>query len=624
LGGILCCLFAAKNINKESTEFVVNLVTKAMSGSPRVGTPRANKTLIQNLAGFETLAEGLDYAAKGETGLNFYSSRGALEHVVPYSQLRESALAAARRLVSLNLQRGSRVAVVAESGPDFMAVFFGCQYAGLVPCPMPYSVNMGGKDAYIERVAGMLAAADASIAITTEDLHGAISAAASRSGGIPVLSFAELGALAERAAALEPFGPGDVAYIQYSSGSTSAPKGVLITQRAIVANTRGILRGGLKLTPDDRAFSWLPLYHDMGLVGFCLAPMMGQVTIDYLATTAFARRPALWLKLMSDNKTTITFAPSFGYDLAARRINGDAASLDLSRVRIAGIGGDMVRPDVLRLFAEKLAVAKFDPKAFLPSYGMAEATLAITFTDLDAPVRIDTVNRIHYKLARRAVPMAGGGPSKSRDFVSCGRPLPGHEVIVLDDQGERLADRAIGRVCVKGPSLMAGYYNDGEATADVMRGDGFMDTGDMGYWLDGEIVITGRVKDLILHNGRNIWPQDIEWAAEHIEPLRDGDVAAFAVEGDDGDDDVVVLLQCRLSAAEEMEALRRKVGAAVHQAAGVECRIVLVPPKSLPYTSSGKLSRAGARAKYLAGDIAEIAPESPALQRPEERLEAAQ
>ena len=143
--------------------------------------------------------------------------------------------------------------------------------------------------------------------------------------------------------------------------------------------------------------------------------------------------------------------------------------------------------------------------------------------------------------------------------------------------------------------------------------DGFLDTGDMGYWLDGEIVITGRVKDLILHNGRNIWPQDIEWAAEHIEPLKDGDVAAFAVEGDDGDDDVVVLLQCRLNAAEEMEALRRKVGAAVHQAAGVECRIVLVPPKSLPYTSSGKLSRAGAtRASYLAGEIAEIAPEAPA------------
>jgi fatty-acyl-CoA synthase len=603
----------------------VKHIVLAKDISPCAATPRANQSLAQNLGGFETLSEGLDYAARGETGFNFYSARGALEHVQPYGLLRQRALDCAAKLLSLNLGRGERVAVVAETGPEFMVVFFACQYAGLVPCPMPYSINMGGKDAYVDRVAGMLKAADAAIAITTADLIDPVTAAARRTGKARVFTHADIAALAPSDATLQPFGADDVAYIQYSSGSTSAPKGVLITQGAIIANTRGILRDGLRLTPQDRAFSWLPLYHDMGLVGFCLSPMMGQVTVDFLATTAFARRPALWLKLMSDNKTTMTYSPSFGYDLAGRRINGDAATLDLSAIRVAGIGGDMVRADVLRLFAEKLAVAGFNPTAFLPSYGMAESTLAITFVDKDAPIRIDTINRADYKFGRRAVPANDNADAALvREFVVCGKPLPGHEVVVEDDAGAALADRSIGRIFVKGPSLMAGYFQNQQATEDVVRADGFMDTGDMGYWLDGEIVITGRVKDLILHNGRNIWPQDIEWAAEQLEPLRDGDVAAFAVEGEDGDDDVVVLVQCRLTQAEEMETLRRKVGAAVHQTSGVECRIVLVPPRSLPFTSSGKLSRAGARAKFLGGEIAEIAAAAPLAAIADDLLEAAQ
>jgi fatty-acyl-CoA synthase len=244
----------------------------------------------------------------------------------------------------------------------------------------------------------------------------------------------------------------------------------------------------------------------------------------------------------------------------------------------------------------------------MPSYGMAETTLAVSFTDVGRPVRIDTIDRNAYKTSRRAIPAKGGeATGKVRSFVVCGRPLPDHEVVIRGGDGEQLGERQIGRLFVSGPSLMAGYYHNDEATGAVMDGDGWLDTGDMGYWLDGEIVITGRAKDLILHNGRNIWPQDIEWAAEQIEPLRSGDVAAFAVEGEDGDDDVVVLVHCRLADAAEMEELRRKVAGVVHHSAGVECSVVLIPPKSLPFTSSGKLSRAGAKQKYLAGEIAEMA-----------------
>ncbi len=569
-----------------------------------VRTPRANRDLARRLGDFQTLAEGLDYAAQGVTGFNFYSGRGALQHVQPYSLLRKQALSTARKLLSLGLKRGDRVAVVAETGPDFMAVFFGCQYAGLIPCPMPYTLYMGGRDAFVDRVAGMLEAAKACAVISTVDLEATIREGADRAGIGRVLTHTELQQLPEAAAKLEAFGPGENAYIQYSSGSTSNPKGVLIPQAAILANTRAIL-GSMRLTPEDRAFSWLPLYHDMGLVGFCLSPVMGQASIDYLATTTFARRPALWLKLMSDNKSTISCAPSFGYDLAARRINGEAVNLDLSGLRVAGIGGDMVRVDILARFAETLSVAGFKPRAFLPSYGMAETTLAIAIADVDRPVRIDTVERDALKTHGKAVPAVAS--AQARSFVVCGRPVPGCHVEIRDESGNVLGERQVGRIFVNSPSLMAGYYQDADATRAAFGGDGFLDTGDMGYWLDGEIVITGRAKDLILHNGRNIWPEDIEWAAEKIEPLRSGEVAAFAVEGDDGDDDVVVLVQCRLQDWAAIDGLRREVSAAVHQSAGIECRVVMVPPKSLPFTSSGKLSRAGAKQKYLSGDIAALA-----------------
>jgi fatty-acyl-CoA synthase len=310
---------------------------------------------------------------------------------------------------------------------------------------------------------------------------------------------------------------------------------------------------------------------------------------------------------MSDLGTTIAYAPSFGYDLAARRINGEAKTLDLSHWRVAGIGGDMVRADVLNLFTEKLAPAGFKPQAFLPSYGMAETTLAVTFSDTEAPVRVDTIDRAEAKLSGHAVPAQGGRSDRTRSFVVCGRPLPGMEIEVRGEDGSILGERRIGRIFTKGPSLMDGYFENSEATSSAIGADGFLDTGDMGYWLAGQIVITGRVKDMILHNGRNIWPQDLEWAAEQVEPLKAGDAAAFAVEGEDGEDDVVVLVQCRTASPLEMEELRRAVAAAVHRSAGVECQIVLVPPKSLPFTSSGKLSRAGAKARYLSGEIAEIA-----------------
>ncbi len=587
------------------------IVNETVEQNNQRPTIRSNESLSQVLGKFDTLIEGLDYAAQGKTGFNFYSGRGKLEHVLTYADLRERSIETAKRLINVGLQPGDRVAVVAETTPEFMMIFFGCQYAGLIPCPMPYSMYIGGRDAYVDRLKGMLTSADASAAICSDALLQQVGEAAEAVNVRHVMTYDEVckGDVPELEEALAPFGRDDVAYIQYSSGSTSNPKGVLITQHSIVHNTRGILTHGLQLNRDDRAASWLPLYHDMGLVGFCLSPMMGQITVDFMATSAFARRPLLWLKIMSDNQCTITYSPSFGYDLAARRSNGQPGDFDLSSLRVAGIGGDMVRSDVLERFSQAFAPSGFSPKAFVASYGMAESTLAVTFAPLDEPILIDHVDRARVKLSRQALPASDvsiGDSGKTRSFVVCGSPMPGHQVEVRNDQGEKLQEREIGHIMIKGPSLMAGYYGNSEATSLIMKHDGWMATGDMGYLLNGQIVITGRSKDLILHNGRNIWPQDIEWAVEQVEGVKGDDVAAFSIDAGDGEENVVVLVQCRLRDEDERESLRRKVSAVVHQQAGVECEIVLVPPRSLPFTSSGKLSRAGAKLQYVSGEIAEI------------------
>ena len=569
-------------------------------------TPTLNQSSYQRLADFGTLTEGLDYAALGVTGFNFYSGRGALEHVLTYADLRRRALVLARKLMSTGLKRLARVAIVAETGPDFVITFFACQYAGLVPCPIPYSMYIGGREAYEQRIAGMLRAADAHAVVAPADQVDSIRVAAATADVSLIFTHDELAAFPESITRLNGFGPDDMAYIQYSSGSTSAPKGVLISQRSIMANAHGILAFGNETKPTDRACTWLPLYHDMGLVGFCISPMLSQSSVDYLATTAFARRPGLWLKIISDNRCTISFSPSFGYDLAAKRLSAaDIAKLDLSCWRVAGIGGDMVRADVLRKFASAMAPAKLSPNIFLPSYGMAESTLAMTFPKIGSALKVDRVDREGVK-SQRAIAVAPDAVG-ARDYVVCGRIMDGHELQGRGDGGALLGEREIGRIYVKGPSLMSGYFNNTEATAECIGTDGFLDTGDMGYLLGGEIVITGRVKDLILHNGRNIWPQDIEWAAEKYSELKSGDVAAFAVENTDGDDEVVVLVECRLLDAEIQGHLRRDVGKLVHQGSGVDCKIVLVAPKSLPFTSSGKLSRSGARAKYLSGEMTVIA-----------------
>jgi fatty-acyl-CoA synthase len=564
-----------------------------------VPTPTVNRDLPIKLGGHNSVPAALDYAAGGDTGYNFYNLRGEISASLSYRDLRAQALALASRLAG-RFERGTRIAIIAETGPDFMITFYACQYAGIAPAPMPMPVSLGGKDGYLQQIRRMVEGAKACAAVGPRDLRGFLREATAGLDGIEVFDFDALKALPAGAAA-EPFGPDEICYIQYSSGSTSAPKGVIGTQASVIANLEGITRCGLDLRPDDRAASWLPLYHDMGLIGFCLAPMYGQRSVDFIATSDFVRRPLLWLRLMSENGASITYSPSFGYELSARRAaRAEDGAIDLSRLRVAGIGGDMVRADALDLFAEAFADCGFDRKAFLPSYGMAETTLAISFAALNTPVRIDHVDMRHYTRSGIAQPASAvTSPEHRRGFVVCGRALPGHEIEVRGDDGAPLGPRAVGRIFVKGPSLTPGYFSDPAASLALFNGQ-WLDTGDMGYFLDGEIVITGRAKDLIIINGRNIWPQDIEWAVEKIDGVRQGGVAAFSV--DDGyGERIVVVAERRGMDDAALEALRRELGKVVQTAAGAPAEIVLAKPHSMVLTSSGKLSRAKVKQKYLEG-----------------------
>jgi len=568
------------------------------------GTPSDN-TLPLRPGNFANLAEALDYAAQGVTGYNFYTGRGELYTALPYAQLREEALSLARRMMGLGLERGARVALIAETNPDFVRFFFASQYAGMVPVPLPISVNLGSHDAYIRQLKGMLSSCQASVAIAPTGFVGFVREAAQGLGLCFIDDSESFSKLPEASTALRPSQASEVAYLQYTSGSTRFPRGVMITQEQVLSNLEGIIKYGVKVRPGDRSMSWLPFYHDMGLVGLVLSPLASQLSVDYLGTREFAMRPRQWLSLMSRNKATISFSPPFGYELCARRLRpGEAEQFDLSHWRVAGLGAETIRPEPLTRFAEALAPSGFKPRAFLPCYGMAECSLAVSFAPLDQGLDVDYVDSDRLARQDEAVPMEEGlgetrpGPRTS-PFVDCGAPLPGYAMEIRGENGLALPERRIGSVYVRGPSVMSGYFGDPETTRETLSHDGWLNTGDVGYRIGKNLVITGRKKDLIIINGRNIWPQDLEYLAEQQPEVRPGDALAFAAPGPDGSDTIVMVVQCRETDAAKRASLVHRLQRLVHAELGVDCIVELAPLHTLPRTSSGKLSRSRARLDYI-------------------------
>jgi fatty-acyl-CoA synthase len=311
-------------------------------------------------------------------------------------------------------------------------------------------------------------------------------------------------------------------------------------------------------------------------------------------------RPRQWLALISRNKATISFSPPFGFELCNRRLReGEAETFDLSTWRVAGVGAETIRPRVLRDFAETLAPSGFDPKAFLACYGMAECSLAVSFAPLGGGLSVDRVDADHLALHHQARPSQDPLAERVSEFVNCGVPLSEFEVEIRDTSGKVVPERHIGVIHVRAPSVMSGYFNEPEITAETLSPDGWLDTGDIGYRVADNIMITGRKKDLIIINGRNIWPQDLEQLAEQQPDVRPGDALAFAVPSKDGTDIALMVVQYREKDAGKRAELIRRLQGVIHAEVGVDCHIELAPLHTLPRTSSGKLSRSKARQNYI-------------------------
>jgi fatty-acyl-CoA synthase len=495
---------------------------------------------------------------------------------------------------------GDRLALIAETCPEFAALFFGAIYAGAWPVPLPLPTSFGGRDSYVDQLRVQLQSSDPKLLIFPAEL-AEMAGDAARMESVEGHDWQALATWPSPDVALPKALADDIAYLQYSSGSTRFPHGVAVTHAALLNNLAAHSHG-MEVVETDRCVSWLPWYHDMGLVGCLLSPVANQVSADYLKTEDFARRPLAWLDLITRNTgTTLSYSPTFGYDICARRISSQTKAserFDLSRWRVAGNGADMIRPDVMQSFVDAFADAGFKASAFLPSYGLAEATLAVSIMPPGEGILVELVEESELSGECAEV----GRPQRFRAIVNCGKPCRYMSVEIRSETGTILSDREIGQIWASGPSIMHSYFRDPDATEACLKA-GWLNTGDMGYMSEGYIYVVGRAKDMIIINGKNHWPQDIEWAVEQIPGFKQGDIAAFAITGPTGEELPAVLVHCRTTDDGERSRLHAEIRDKVRSITGMHCRVELVPPRTLPRTSSGKLSRAKARSMYLSGDI---------------------
>lgn len=465
-------------------------------------------------------------------------------------------------------------------------------------------MGVGQRDSYTAKLQGLLASCKPAAIISSNEWLSLINVVNIDSPTIHILSNEDFNALPEMDIELQLPSPDDIAYLQYTSGSTRFPRGVIITHCEVMANLRAISHDGIKLRDGDRCISWLPFYHDMGLVGFLLTPMATQLSVDYLSTQDFAMRPMQWLKLISKNRCTVSVAPPFGYNLCLRRVNDkDLAELDLSCWRVAGVGAEPISAEQLNQFGECFSKAHFDSKAFMPCYGLAENALAVSFGEEAIGTQINEVDRDILENQGRAVAPTKGTRAVST-FVNCGKALPGHLIEIRNEVGMPLPEQEIGHIYISGPSLMSGYFQDLASQRDI-KSTGWMDTGDLGYLLNGYLYVTGRIKDLIIIRGRNIWPQDIEYIAEQEPEIHSGDAIAFVT----SQEQIILQIQCRVGSEQRRAQIVHSLTARIQSEFGVSADIELLPPHSIPRTSSGKPARAEAKKRYLTAFANTLSPQ---------------
>ncbi len=576
-----------------------------------------------------TLVEAVkELAHKTDKGFDFVRADGT-ERFCSFHTIDEEAARRGAHLAAKGVKKGDRVALVIPDPDEFVLTFLGAIYAGGVPVPMYPQLSFKNVESYHDTVAHITNASGAELLVTTQATRQYVEPVLPRAPKLrEVLDVTALHAPAPGALDVK-VQPEDLCFMQFTSGSTSRPKGVMVTHGNLSANSEAFMIHGLgKDSSVDKGVSWLPLFHDMGLIGFVIGPLFTDIPVVFLPTASFVRSPRIWLDTIHKHRGSITYAPNFAYQLVAKRLKEkDVTGLDLSCMRITGCGAEPIQSKTLRDFTERLAPAGFDPKSFIPSYGMAEATLAITFAKHGTGFHTDRVESASLQKGT-AAPSKGDDPedAMTQELVACGFPFPGHEVAVIDEHGKRLGERQVGQIVTRGPSITQGYFQEPELTAQAFKklgaepeGEVWLHTGDLGYIAGGEIFICGRVKDIIIIRGRNFYPSDIEWVASELPGVRRGNVVAFGVtvdaegrhvEDGTGEEQLVV---CAEAHSSDAAALVQDIQKAVTDQIGIAVwKVEIVPQGSLPRTSSGKPQRRKTKQMFLDGTLPRPRGEAPA------------
>ncbi len=525
---------------------------------------------------------------------------------IRHGQLCEAASRVATGLVSSGLRHGDTVAIMLPTGEDFFTSFLGVMLAGGISVPIYPPARPNQVEEYIRRQSLILKNAEARFLITFDRVR-AVANVLQRE--LPTLrEIVDVGELVRRGGrrSLPVIDPPDTFFIQYTSGSTGDPKGVTLTHSNVLANIRGI-GFAVQVRPTDAVVSWLPLYHDMGLIGSWLFSLYHGLPITILSPLDFLVRPERWLWALSDSRATLCPAPNFAFELCVRKIADEAMNgIDLSQWRVAINAGEPVLPATLERFARRFGPWGFDARSFMPFYGLAESSVALTYPPFWRGPLLDRIDRQVFESEGRAVRSTAADAREFLEFVGNGKALPGHEIRIVGDSGEVLPDRVRGRIEFRGPSRTNGYFRNPDATAEVLDGSGWLDSGDLGYVADGELFVTGRLKDCIIKGGHNIIPQDVEMAAWDAEGVRKGCVAAFgSLDAATGTERLVVVAETRLTEPGARVRLQAAVTDAVARKVGIPPdEVVPVRPGCVPKTSSGKIQRRATRHLYESGAVA--------------------